>query len=283
MAAEQRRLAFEEAACQRKAALSSAAQQRRQALADVAEARSQALAAAAVMRDGATSEREQALQAQFEHVHHKEVSERAAAEEAAKQEVVKAHAGPARHHEEALQAQGSADSETAAAELQTEQAAAEWPALEAAVEAQWAQALAAEHQAAQAKQAAAAPSVAPSLAGPDADEPNSASNTTAVCPGASGAQPMGAGCATSHLCSEHSGPDSGGESQPVGLTQVLIELGSSDSDEEAVAVPVASQEFRDASGTGQEGAADGEQCPASMFSVRLAAGVGLARTSRRWC
>eukprot|EP00891_Asterochloris_glomerata_P004759 jgi/Astpho2/4759/Aster-00309 len=68
---------------------------------------------------------------------------------------------------------------------------------------------------------------------------------------------MGAGCATSHLCSEHSGPDSGGESQPVGLTQVLIELGSSDSDEEAVAVPVASQEFRDASGTGQEGAADG--------------------------
>ena len=184
-------------------------------------------------RAGAAREREQTFQALFEQVQHGDASQRAAAGRQAKQEVAddsrsQEVAAPARHREEALQEQGSADREKAAAERQAEQEVA-------AVEAEWvthAQALAAEQQDAQAE-------------------------------------------------GEHSGPDSSGEPQPVGSAQVLIELGSSNSDGEAVAVPVASQEFQEASGMGQEDAADGEQCPGVISCAQcLRRVVGLQGRAR---
>ena len=165
----------------------------------------------------------------------------------------------------------SADRETAAAERQAEQCAAAEAAAQAE-QAAHAQTLADEHQAAQAEQAAAASSVAAAaglpLAVREADGLISASNTAAGHTSMSSAEQVDASCAMTRVGSEYGGPDSGGEAQPVGPTQVLIELGSSDSDEEAVAVPVASQELQDASDLGQEDAADREQCSAIMFPGR---------------
>ena len=222
--------------------------------------------------------------------------------EAAAQAEWEAYAQTLAFENQAAEAEWYAHAQALAAEQQAAEAdweahvqalAAEQQALEQAAQADWeahVQALAAEHQAAQAEQASAAPSVAEAAAVPEASEPTSASNTAAGCPGVSGAEQMGASCATTLVGSEYSRPDSGGEPQTVGSAQVLIELGSSDSDEEAGAVPVAGREFQNASDIGQEDAADGEHCPAMVLSIRclqqrltLQTKARIARAGKRWC